>query len=301
MKLTSIDRRAGNLGQSMAGPALIAVCAIMLGRTGAAAEPPRPGGRDGAYEAEFTRQFPLVSGAHHVSDWPLYTALVAGDIVGYAVRIDPALAPRFQQAAGKGYQMQRLTEDINQNQSLRAAFDDQRQRLASMTLYSDGQGTGIEACRQPLVYVDKEFRLVLGQIPRGDQPIAHATVAPKCSQTLETGFQLTAGRSSRFKCWPSDGVTLCGWRLPDMPRDLKEVIESAYPTAIKVRWSWRGLGAVTRVRSVDYNGNRVPRSASVALTVPRELGLEFIDGGGKIRWKADAAGWPASGGPPTAR
>jgi hypothetical protein len=280
--------------------ALLAVC-VLLSRDGLAGEPPNPPGKGGVYEAEFVRHFPFVSGAHHVSDWPLYTALVAGDIVGYAARIDPALTPRFEQAEGKGYQMQRLSEDINQNQGLRTAFNDQRQRLASMALYSDGAGTGVEACRFPLVYLGKEFRLVLGQIPRGDQPIAHATVAPKCSAPLEAGFQLTAGHSSRFKCWPSEGETLCGWRLPDMPRALKEVIEGAYPKTIKVRWSWRGLGAVTRVRSLDYNGNRAPRSASVALTVPRDLGLEFIDADGRIRWRADAEGWPASREPPTRR
>jgi hypothetical protein len=300
MNQTSIGRPAGSPGQFVARPALIALC-VLLSRAGLAGEPSRPAGKSGVYEAEFVRHFPFVSGAHHVSDWPLYTALVAGDIVGYAARIDPALTARFEQAAGKGYQMQRLSEDINQNQGLRTAFDDQRRRLTSMALYSDGTGTGIEACRFPLVYVGKEFRLVLGQISRGDQPIAHATVAPKCSAPLEAGFQLTAGRSSRFKCWPSEGVTLCGWRLPDMPLDLKEVIESAYPKTIKVRWSWRGLGAVTRARSLDYNGNLAPRSASVALTVPLDLGLEFIDGNGRIRWKADAAGWPASGGPQTTR
>jgi hypothetical protein len=48
----------------------------------------------------------------------------------------------------------------------------------------------------------------------------------------------------------------------------------------------------------DLRTMRATPPASVALTVPRDLGLEFIDGEGRLRWKADAAGWPASGGPP---
>ncbi|HXU82556.1 MAG TPA: hypothetical protein VN914_14235 [Polyangia bacterium] len=47
-------------------PALIAVC-VLLGGTGLAGESPRPVGKS-VYEAEFVRQFPFVSGAHHVSD-----------------------------------------------------------------------------------------------------------------------------------------------------------------------------------------------------------------------------------------
>jgi hypothetical protein len=273
--------------------ALATGCVISLIGAATAGDAPAIGANSGPYETEFVRRFPLVAGAHHVSDWALYTALVDGDIVGYAARIDPAMAPRFEQAVGKGYLTQRLQEDVKHNPALRASFDDHRRRVATMSLYTDGDGVGRQTCQHPVVYINNEFRLVLGQIPRGDQPLAHATVAPGCAQTIEPGFQLTAGRSPRFKCWAAEDLTLCGWRLPDMPVDLKQVIESEYPKAIKVRWRWRGLGAVTRIHQTDYDGHYTPQNTTVALTVPANLELEFVDGGGRIRWAAPAAGWPA--------
>jgi hypothetical protein len=185
--------------RSFVNIALIAALAGSLIGSGQAAETASTPAKTGVYEAEFAKRFPLVSGAYHVADWPLYTALVGGDIVGYASKIDPTLATRFERSAGKAYQSQQLAADIKGNPDLRASFDDHRRRLATMVLYSDGASLQLQACQHAIVYVEDEFRLVLGQVPRGDQPLAHATVAPGCPQSLEPGFQLTAGRSSRFK------------------------------------------------------------------------------------------------------
>src|SRR5437762_2665414 len=135
-----------------AGAVVLSLLAVstLLARTAAAGEAAHPGAPSAVYEAEFAKRFPLVSGEHHVSDWALYAALVAGDIVGYAAKIDLALAPRFEQAAGKPYQTERLTDDIKRDPGLRTSFDDHRRRLAAMTLYSDGDGAGRRGCQHPL-------------------------------------------------------------------------------------------------------------------------------------------------------
>ena len=244
------------------------------------------------YEAEFVRRFPLVAGAHKVADWGLYAALVSGDIVAYAAEMDPQVATSIEKAAGKGYQTQQLQEQIRQDDRLRAAFARHRGRVAAMTLYADGAGADKGGCRHPLVYVSREFRLILGESLSGEDPLVRSTVAPSCSRVGEAGLQITAGSSSRFKCWTVDNVTTCGWRLPDMPIDLKQIIESEYPESIKARWRWRGVGGVKRVRYPGFYGTR-EEGDSVALTVPVGLALEFIDGAGRVRWTADSANWSA--------
>jgi len=147
-------------------------------------------------------------------------------------------------------------------------------------------------CRRSVVYVGNEFRLVLGARARGTDPLATATVAPSCIETHDAGFQITAGRSPRFKCWTSVNETSCGWRLPDMPDSLKQVIEDRYPSSIKLRWRWRGLGAVNRVGFVDGNGNRVADAQASDVTTPLELGLEFVDSTGRILWTAPSTAPP---------
>jgi hypothetical protein len=126
------------------GVPLRVCCAAVLLVAGAvfAAEPPAANPRGAAYDVEFARRFPQVSGAYQVSDWALYTALVQGDLYGYAVRIDPALAARFDQAAGMRSQRQRLQEEINRDKGLRATFDDHRRRIASMTLFATETASG---------------------------------------------------------------------------------------------------------------------------------------------------------------
>jgi hypothetical protein len=242
------------------------------------------------YEVEFDKRFPLVAGAHQVADWELYTALVAGDIVEYATKIDPVIAESFAGIAGKGYQTERLEAQVKQDKRLRAAFVEHRRRIAAMPLFADGAGPAGGGCRQPLVYQAREFRLIFGEALSNDAPLVHSTVAPPCARAGGPALQITAGRSSRFKCWTLDQVTTCGWRLPDMPLDLKRVIESEYPSSIRTRWRWRGLGGVTRVRYPGMYGTRA-EGDSVALTVPVGLALEFIDSAGRIRWTADSAGW----------
>src|SRR4029078_3514287 len=74
-----------------------------------------------------------------------------------------------------------------------------------------------------------------------------------------------------------------------MPAALKSVIETDYPGAMTLRWRWRGLGDVVHTRYVDAMGNRVGAQASVALTVPAELSLEFVSPGGDLLWSAPAA------------
>ena len=238
------------------------------------------------YGAEFARNFPAVAGEYRVVDWELYAALINGDLLSYAAIIDPVVAKRREQARGKGYQMQELETGIKQDKRLRASFDEQRHRIGSMLLYIDGNGGGIDACKPELVYVGREFRLILGHSSPGADSLASATVAPNCPRLLNPGFQITAGHSPRFKCWNGAYVTTCGWRLPDMPDELKRGIEDGYPTSIKLRWRWRGLGGATRVRYIDSNGNRVAEHNSIVVTTPLDLGLEFVDSKGQILWMA---------------
>jgi hypothetical protein len=244
------------------------------------------------YEAEFSSRFPLVSGVHQVRDWDLYTALVSGDVVRYATKVDRQIAKSFEQMVGKGYQTEQLEEQIRQDKRLLAAFAEHRARIAAMTVTADGETTET-GCRHPLVYLAKEFRLVLGENRSGEDPLVTSTVAPKCARVGDSAVQITAGRSARFKCWTVDEVTSCGWRLPDMPPDLKQVIETAYPESIKARWRWRGVGGVTRVRYPGVHGGSLENDR-VALTVPVGLALEFIDGAGRVRWTADSEGWTGS-------
>ncbi|MCU1277153.1 MAG: hypothetical protein JWM53_699 [bacterium] len=236
------------------------------------------------FETAFALHFPKVDDEHHVGDWKLYAALVDGDVVAYAARIDAAIGSRIDEARGKGYQLQQLAAGIKQDKRLRAAFDEQRRRIRTMVLYTDGDASGV--CRRSVVYVGDEFRLVLGARARGADPLASATVAPTCSEAGDAHFQITAGLSPRFKCWSSVNETRCGWRLPDMPDSLKQVIEDQYPASIKLRWRWRGLGGVSRVRFVDSNGNRVDEADATDVTTPLELGLEFVDTKGRVLWTA---------------
>jgi len=268
-----------------------ALAAVAFGWLGAA--PSRA--RDGSaidYDAAFTDSFPESAGAHRIVDWTLYTALVSGDVVAYATRVDPAVAKRLDEVKGKGYQTQQQEAGIKRDARLVAAFDGQRRRMKSMFVYADGGGVGVEnnGCQHPLVYVRNEFRLVLGESSQSGDPLSHATIAPRCPRDLEAGFQITAGRSSRFKCWTTRYLTTCGWRLPDMPADLKGMVESAYPGSMKLRWRWRGLGGTVHTRYVDANSNRVGDRASIAVTVPLELALDFVDAGGHVVWTADATG-----------
>ena len=241
------------------------------------------------YDLAFARAFPGSGDAHRIADWTFYSALVAGDLVTYGGKVDPAIAARVDAAKGKPYQMQQVETSLKRDGRLVAAFNAQRQRIRSMILYADGSGFADDKCQHPLVYVENEFRIVLGQGNSGGDRLSHATIAPGCPSTLDRGFQITAGRSSRFKCWPTESVTQCGWALPDMPAALKSVIETDYPGAMTLRWRWRGLGDVVHTRYVDAMGNRVAAQASVALTVPAELSLEFVSPGGDLLWSAPAA------------
>jgi hypothetical protein len=72
-----------------------------------------------------------------------------------------------------------------------------------MVLYSDGDASG--TCRRSLMYVGKEFRLVLGARAAGADALASATVAPSCVESAAVRLAITAGRSPRFKCWSIDG------------------------------------------------------------------------------------------------
>jgi len=245
---------------------------------------PPSAGRSIELETAFAKAFPAVADEHHVADWKLYAALVDGDLVAYAGRIDPATARRVEEARGKGYQTQQVEAAIKQDKPLVAAFAEQRRRIRSMVLYSDGDASG--SCRRSLAYVASEFRLVLGAPASGADPLSSATVAPSCAEAGDAHFQITAGRSPRFKCWSGVNETTCGWRLPDMPDSLKQVIEDQFPASIKLRWRWRGLGGVSRVRFVDGNGNRVGAAQATDVTTPLELGLEFVDQKGRILWTA---------------
>jgi len=241
------------------------------------------------YELAFAEAFPAAGGEHRITDWTLYTALVTGDLVSYGERVDPSVAKRADGAKGKPYQTQQVEMTIKGDARLVAAFNDQRRRIQTMVLYVDGDGFASEKCRHALTYVENEFRLVLGESGDGADPLSHATIAPSCPSALHPGFQITAGRSSRFKCWPAEFVTRCGWELPDMPAALKGVVENDYPASLALRWRWRGLGDVVHTRYVDANGNRVAIQDRVAVTVPGDLSLEFVDADGHVRWTASAA------------
>ena len=278
------------MGGTMTRYGAAVLLSVLAGGSAAGAAPTpatSPTGTD--YELAFARAFPAAEGEHRISDWALYTSLVAGDLVTYAKRIDPAIAKRADEAQGKPDQTLQVEVSVRGEPRLVAAFNDQRHRIQSMTVYVDGGGFADVKCQHELTYVAGEFRLVLGESGAGGDPLSHATIVPGCPFTLARGFQLTAGRSSRFKCWPTKFAIRCGLALPDMPAMLKAVIESQYPGSVALRWRWRGLGDVVRTRYVDANGNRVPAHDSVAVTVPSELSPEFVDAGGHVLWTAPAA------------
>jgi hypothetical protein len=243
------------------------------------------------YEAAFAVAFPALAGGHRVVDWKVYAALAEGDLVAYAIAIDPSLGRQREQIKGKGYQIQELDESIKGDARLRAAFDSQRIRMKSMVLYADDGGE--DRCQHTLVYDGQEFRLMFGQSNPGDDPQATAMLAPSCSRTLDSGFQINAGRSSRFKCWPSESTTTCGYRLQDMPIELKRVVENDYPKSIKLRWRWRGLGTVTRLRGGDVARFRSEARNAPSVIIPSELALEFVDGEGQVLWRAESRPAPA--------
>jgi len=242
------------------------------------------------YDLAFAQAFPGSGNERRITDWTLYAALVAGDLVTYGKKVDPAIAKRVDDASGKPYQMQQVETSLKRDARLIAAFNAQRRQIRSIILHADGGGFADDKCRHTLVYVGNEFRLVLGEGNDGGDRLSHATIAPSCPATLDRGFQITAGRSSRFKCWPTESVTKCGWALPDMPAALKSVIETDYPASMSLRWRWRGLGDVVHTRYIDAMGNRVAARDSVALTVPTELSLEFVNPSGRLLWTAPAAG-----------
>jgi hypothetical protein len=241
------------------------------------------------YELAFVEAFPVSGNEHRITNWTLYSALVTGDLVTYGEMVDPSIAKRADGAKGKPYQTQQVEMTIKGDARLVAAFNDQRRRIRAMVLYVDGDGFAGQKCQHPLTYVENEFRLVLGESGDGADPLSHATIAPSCPSSLQPGFQITAARSSRFKCWPSEYVTRCGWALPDMPAALKGVVENDYPASLALRWRWRGLGDVVHTRYVDANGNRVTIQHGVAVTVPDELSLEFVGADGHVLWTASAA------------
>ena len=274
----------------MIGCRALLVLATIAGGSVARAAPPAAKAEVVDYDLAFARAFPGSGNEHRVTDWTFYSALVAGDLVTYAEKVDPAIAKRVNDAKGKPYQTQQVKMSLKGDARLVAAFNAQRLRIRSMVLYADGGGFADEKCRHPVVYVENEFRLVLGEGNDGGDRLSHATIAPGCPSTLDRGFQFTAGRSSRFKCWSTESVTQCGWALPDMPAALKSVIETDYPGSMTLRWRWRGLGDVVHTRYVDAMGNRVASHGSVALTVPAELSLEFVNPSGRLLWTAPATG-----------
>jgi hypothetical protein len=278
------------------------VLSTLAGGSAASAAPLASRSKVTDYELAFTEAFPLSGSEHRIADWTFYTALVTGDLVTYGEKIDPSIAKRADGAKGKPYQTQQVEMTIKGDARLVAAFNDQRRRIQAMVLYVDGDGFANEKCQHPLTYVGNEFRLVLGESGNGADPLSHATIAPACPSALHPGFQITAGRSSRFKCWPTEYVTRCGWALPDMPPGLKDVVESNYPASMALRWRWRGLGDVVHTRYVDANGDRVAVQDRVAVTVPGELSLEFVDSDGHVLWTAPATA-PAhrSNNPPVRR
>jgi hypothetical protein len=259
------------------------------GSMSSAATPPPAGQKRADYERVFVAAFPAAGSDHQITDWALYTALVTGDLVAYAQVVDPDIAKRAADAKGKPYQTQQVAVRVKGDPDLMAAFNGQRLRLRAMAVYADAGGFAGDKCQLVLTYVGSEFRLVLGEGDGRSDPLSHATIAPSCPSALAPGFQITAGRSSRFKCWPTKYVTRCGWALPDMPAELKGVVESRYPASVSLRWRWRGIKEVVRTRYTDTGGNRVSDHDSVALTVPDALSLAFVDADGHVLWTAPAS------------
>ena len=152
------------MGQSRAAAAALAM--IAFGSVAQAATP-AAGPKSVDYELAFAAAFPGAGVEHQITDWTLYAALVAGDLVAYAEKIDPAIAKRAADAKGKPYQTQQMEVSVRGDDRLVAAFNDQRRRLRSMMVYADGGGFAVDKCRHPLVYVKDEFRLVLGESDEG--------------------------------------------------------------------------------------------------------------------------------------
>jgi hypothetical protein len=86
------------------------------------------------YESVFAKTFPLLGDEHAITDWTLYQALVTGDVVTYALRVDPMSAAEMDGSRGRAYQTQQLEGRLKQDRRLVAAFDGQRKRLQSMVV-----------------------------------------------------------------------------------------------------------------------------------------------------------------------
>jgi hypothetical protein len=238
------------------------------------------------YQTRFAAAFPDTGRA---LDWELYAALVENDLPAWAAAIDPSVRQSFDDARGKNYQSQLLRAGLQRNPRLRGVFEEQRKRIAKTFVYAEVDGGSKEPCQRALIYMESEFRLVLGESAERDAPLAQATIAPGCPLTRPQGLQITAGRSPRYRCWSGASESRCGWRLPDMPESLKRVVESEYPGSIKLRWRWRGLGGNVRVRYLDMNGNRTAERDAVSVAVPVDLELQFVDAKGQLLWTARAA------------
>lgn len=241
-----------------------------------------------AYENQFGRAFPLSGDTHRIVDWDYYVALASGDVVEYALHVNADLAKRAENAKGRPYQTQLLDRQIRNDSAIASTFEEQRTRLQQMMVSASAAGVSANRCDQAIAFVDNEFRLVLGEGSGSRDPLSHSVIAPECHLTPSAAFQLTAGRSRRFVCWPDNLATKCGWRLNDMPTSLKAVVEGGYPATLALRWRWRGLGTPVHTRYRDDDGNRVTAARKVTLAVPRELSLEFVDASERVIWRAVA-------------
>ncbi len=271
------------MSRARLGMVILVLAQVIAGARVGSAAPPLAG-KPVDYEAAFAASFPERAGVHLVADWALYAALVAGDVVAYAARVDPAQAEARDLRRGKVYQTQLWKEGLRGDSRLGAAFADQRRRLRSMVLSAEGDSA--EGGCPRLVYRPDGFRLIVGQGAVGQNRLSHATILPTCADN-GTGFQITAARSPRFDCWAQAGETACGWRLSDMPKSLKRTIEDDFHRSIKLRWRWRGLSGVVQVPLLDENGNRSAQHGEAA--IPTDLALEFVGEAGQVLWTAKGA------------
>jgi hypothetical protein len=233
----------------------------------------------------FETWFPRIAGGYRINDFDLYAALMKRDLISFASLMSESIKKELEDLADKPYQREKVHHRIRADRNLTSMFEAFRQKLATAVVYYKTESSnGLPE----LVYVRKEFRLVVGNDDLGDLP-AVTLIAPNYGRLAYPfgGEDVSLGKWSRAVCWrDADGQGTCGARLPDMPARLKDVIEDQFGKTISVRWRWRGFPVPARTRLVDFSGRGQLVAIPAVVRIPSELALEFLDKEGNVIWAA---------------
>src|SRR6478672_7711955 len=105
----------------VSGCRVLLVLATIAGGSVAIAATPAASPKVVDYDLAFAQAFPGSGNEHRITDWTFYSALVAGDLVTYAEKVDPAIAARVDAAKGKPYQTKQVEMSHKRETRLDAA------------------------------------------------------------------------------------------------------------------------------------------------------------------------------------